>query len=66
VHLYQSRTASGSVLALSAVDRGFEPGRFKPKTKIGMRCFSDEVHFVLDQYAELDFYSASSMKQFAG
>jgi hypothetical protein len=23
----------------------------------------DEVHFVLDQYAELDFYSASSLKQ---
>ena len=40
MHLYQSRTASGSVLALSAVDRGFEAGRFKPKTKIGMRCFS--------------------------
>ena len=27
----------------------------------------DEVRFVLDQYAELDFYSASSLKQqFAG
>jgi hypothetical protein len=23
----------------------------------------NEVHFVLDQYAELDFYSASSLKQ---
>ena len=23
----------------------------------------DEVHFVLDQHAELDFYSASSLKQ---
>ena len=23
----------------------------------------DEVHFVLEQYAQLDFYSASSMKQ---
>jgi len=23
----------------------------------------DEFHFVLDQYAELDFYSASSLKQ---
>jgi hypothetical protein len=23
----------------------------------------DEVRFVLDQYAELDFYSASSLKQ---
>ena len=25
--------------------------------------FNDEVHFVLDQHAELDFYSASSLKQ---
>jgi hypothetical protein len=24
---------------------------------------ADEVHFVLDQHAELDFYSASSLKQ---
>jgi hypothetical protein len=24
---------------------------------------NDEVHFVLDQHAELDFYSASSLKQ---
>ena len=23
----------------------------------------DEVHFVLDQHAELDFYNASSLKQ---
>jgi len=29
--------------------------------------YDDEVHFVLDQHAELDFYSASSLKQqFAG
>jgi hypothetical protein len=26
-------------------------------------CFSDEVRFVLDQHAELDFNSASSLKQ---
>ena len=26
---------------------------------------ADEVHFVLDQHAELDFYSASSLKQSA-
>ena len=25
--------------------------------------YDDEVHFVLDQHAELDFYSASSLKQ---
>jgi hypothetical protein len=25
--------------------------------------FNDEVHFVLDQHTELDFYSASSLKQ---
>jgi hypothetical protein len=36
-----------SVLASSAVDRGFD---------------DDEVSFVLDQHAELDFYSASSLK----
>jgi hypothetical protein len=24
---------------------------------------ADEVYFVLDQYAKLDFYSASSLKQ---
>jgi hypothetical protein len=39
-----------SVLATSAVDRGFEPR-------------ADEVRFVLDQHAKLDFYSASSLKQ---
>jgi hypothetical protein len=26
----------------------------------------DEVHFVLDQHAELDFYRASSLKQQSG
>jgi len=25
--------------------------------------FNEKVHFVLDQYAELDFYSARSLKQ---
>jgi hypothetical protein len=25
--------------------------------------FDDDVHFVLDQHAEMDFYSASSLKQ---
>jgi hypothetical protein len=41
------------VLASSAVDRGFEP-RSRD---------DDEVRFVLDQHAELDFYSDSSLKQ---
>jgi hypothetical protein len=40
-----------SVLTSSAVDCGFEPWN------------DDEVCFVLDQHAELDFYSASSLKQ---
>jgi hypothetical protein len=29
----------------------------------GKFIFNDEVRFVLDQHAELDFYSASSLKQ---
>jgi hypothetical protein len=29
-----------SMLASSVVDRGFDPGRIKPKTKIGICCFS--------------------------
>jgi hypothetical protein len=37
-----------SMLASSAIDRGFEPR---------------SVRFVLAQHAELDFYSASSLKQ---
>jgi hypothetical protein len=28
-----------------------------------IQLFDDEVRFVLDQHAELDFYSASSLKQ---
>jgi hypothetical protein len=44
-----------SVLASSAVDRGFEPRSGQTKDyKIG---------FGLGQHAELDFYSASSLKQ---
>jgi hypothetical protein len=30
---------------------------------VGIYGDDDEVHFVLDQRAELDFYSASSLKQ---
>jgi hypothetical protein len=41
-----------SVLASSVVDRGFEPRSGQTKD-----CF------VLNQHAELDFYSASSLKQ---
>jgi hypothetical protein len=29
-----------SVLVLNAVDHGFEPDRIKPKSKIGICCFS--------------------------
>jgi hypothetical protein len=49
-----------SVLASSAVDHGFE---VKPKTIKMDQWDDDEVRFVLDQHAELDFYSASSLKQ---
>jgi hypothetical protein len=42
-----------SVLASSAVDCGFEPRQWD----------DDEVGFVLDKHAELDFYSASPLKQ---
>jgi hypothetical protein len=46
-----------SLLASTAVDRGFEPRSGQTKDD------DDEVHFVLDQRAELDFYSAYSLKQ---
>jgi hypothetical protein len=57
-----------SVLASSAVDRGFEPRSGQTKDyEIGICCFSakhaDDVCFVLDQHAELNFYNASSLKQ---
>jgi hypothetical protein len=61
-----------SLLALSAVDHGFESGSDQTKDyKIGICCFSakhaaddDEVRFDLDQHAEFDFFhSASSLKQ---
>jgi hypothetical protein len=56
-----------SMLSSSVVDSGFEPrtGQIKDYT-IGICCFlwnDDEVRFVLDQHAELDFYSTSSLKQ---
>ena len=31
--------------------------------QVNFQCDDDEVRFVLDQYAELDFYIASSLKQ---
>jgi hypothetical protein len=71
-----------SVLASSAVNRGFEPRSGQSKDhKIDICCvfakyatlrkreqvkfqrYDDEVFFVLDQHAELDFYTASSLKQ---
>jgi hypothetical protein len=33
------------------------------REQIDFQCDDDEVHFVLDKHAELDFYSASSLKQ---
>jgi hypothetical protein len=56
------------VLASSAVDRGCEPDRVKLKTiklvfVANFQWDVDEVRFVLDQHAELDFYSANSLKQ---
>jgi hypothetical protein len=67
-----------SMLTSSAVDRGFELRSGQTKDcKIGICYFSakqatlvnfqwdedDEVRFALDQHAELDIYSASSLKQ---
>jgi hypothetical protein len=46
-----------SVLASSEIDCGFEPWFIVGKWD------DDEVRFVLDQYTELEFYSASSLKQ---
>jgi hypothetical protein len=52
-----------SVLASSAMDCGFEPRWDQTKDyTIGIICF-DDVRFVLDQHAQLDFVSASSLKQ---
>ena len=33
------------------------------RKQVNVQRDDDEVRFVLDQYAELDFYSASSLKQ---
>ena len=33
------------------------------REQVNFQCDADEVRFVLDQHAELDFYSASSLKQ---
>ena len=33
------------------------------REQVNFQWDNDEVHFVLDQHAELDFYSASSLKQ---
>jgi hypothetical protein len=44
-----------SLLALSALDSGW-------REQVNFQ-WDDEVHFVLDQHTELDFYSASSLKQ---
>ena len=33
------------------------------ENKVNFQWDDDEVRFVLDQYAKLDFYSASSLKQ---
>ena len=37
--------------------------RYISGIKLIFNDIDDEVRFVLDQYAELDFYSASSLKQ---
>jgi hypothetical protein len=33
------------------------------REQVNFQCDDDEVRFVLDQHAELDFYSASALKQ---
>jgi hypothetical protein len=62
-----------SVLALSAVDHGFEPRSGQTKAAIFQLCHGANklifnemmitVRFVLDQHAELNFYNASALKQ---
>jgi hypothetical protein len=49
-----------SVLASSAVDRLLEPRLGQTKD------YNIDARFVLDQHAELDFYSSSSLKQSVG
>ena len=33
------------------------------REQVNFQCDDDEVHFVLDQHAELDFYVPNSLKQ---
>ena len=33
------------------------------REQVNFQWYDDEVHFVLDQHAELEFYSTSSLKQ---
>jgi hypothetical protein len=49
-----------SVLSSSAVDRGIEPWSGQTKD---FQWDDNEVRFTLDRHAELDFYSASSLKK---
>jgi hypothetical protein len=42
---------------------GSSPGQVKPKTQVNFQWDDDEIYIVLDQHAELDLYSASSLKQ---
>jgi hypothetical protein len=54
------------VLTLSGVDREFKPLLFSHimvRTSYILCDDDDDVYFVLDQHAELDIYSASSLKQ---
>jgi hypothetical protein len=57
-----------SVLASSVVDHGFEPrsdqtSAISWREQVNFQSDDDEVRFVLDQHAKLDFHSASSLKQ---
>jgi len=40
--------------------------QFSNYTMVSFQWDDDEVGFVLDQHAELDFYSSSSLKQLRG
>jgi hypothetical protein len=53
---------------LSYCDKVYSRGNINQKHRIGgvmvrVLADDDEVRFILDQHAELDFYSASSQKQ---
>ena len=48
---------------LTPIQQFFKFSAISWREQVNFQLNDDEVHFVLDQHAELDFYSASSLKQ---